>query len=291
MTEVLRVLSLGAGVQSSTLALMSARGDLPKLDCAIFADTGWEPAAVYQWLDWLETQLPFPVHRVRRPGPDLGVMSMAVASGETPRRGSSLPPWYVRMDQERTVLKVDEDGFENEYVIPEKGMLPKQCSKEFKTRAVGRKLREMIGLEPGQRGPKEVAVEQWMGISQDEMQRMKSAEQPWVRNVFPLIEKRMRRYDCLRWIESRQYPRPPKSSCIFCPYRGNIQWRDMRDNAPEDWARAIAFDESIRPGFADMHGSAYVHRQHVPLALADLSPANGDQPDLFDEECDGVCGV
>lgn len=51
----LRVLSLGAGVQSSTLALMSARGDLPRLDYAVFADTGWEPARVYAWLDWLET--------------------------------------------------------------------------------------------------------------------------------------------------------------------------------------------------------------------------------------------
>ena len=37
---VLNVLSLGAGVQSSTLLLMSCRGVLPKLDAAIFADTG-----------------------------------------------------------------------------------------------------------------------------------------------------------------------------------------------------------------------------------------------------------
>ena len=61
----LTILSLGAGVQSSTLALMAARGLVtPMPDCAIFADTGWEPAAVYTWLAWLETQLPFPVHRV-----------------------------------------------------------------------------------------------------------------------------------------------------------------------------------------------------------------------------------
>lgn len=33
-------------------------------DCAIFADTQAEPKAVYTWLDWLEKQLPFPVHRV-----------------------------------------------------------------------------------------------------------------------------------------------------------------------------------------------------------------------------------
>src|SRR5262249_34440571 len=63
---MLRVISLGAGGQSTTPALMAAHGEIEPPDCAIFADTGWEPRAVYQHLDWLETQLPFPVHRVSR---------------------------------------------------------------------------------------------------------------------------------------------------------------------------------------------------------------------------------
>ena len=60
----LRALSLGAGVQSTTLALMAAHGAVgPMPDCAIFADTGWEPRAVYEHLDWLMSAnvLPFPV--------------------------------------------------------------------------------------------------------------------------------------------------------------------------------------------------------------------------------------
>jgi 3'-phosphoadenosine 5'-phosphosulfate sulfotransferase (PAPS reductase)/FAD synthetase len=62
---MIHVISLGAGVQSSTMALMAARGLIkPMPDCAIFADTGAEPEAVYRHLDWLEDQLPFPVHRV-----------------------------------------------------------------------------------------------------------------------------------------------------------------------------------------------------------------------------------
>jgi 3'-phosphoadenosine 5'-phosphosulfate sulfotransferase (PAPS reductase)/FAD synthetase len=51
MTQ-LRVLSLGAGVQSTTLALMAAHGEIEPPHCAIFADTGWEPRAVYDHLDW-----------------------------------------------------------------------------------------------------------------------------------------------------------------------------------------------------------------------------------------------
>lgn len=63
----LRALSLGAGVQSTTLALMAAHGEIgPMPDCAIFADTGWEPEAVYRHLEWLMSGnvLPFPVHIV-----------------------------------------------------------------------------------------------------------------------------------------------------------------------------------------------------------------------------------
>ena len=60
----LRALSLGAGVQPTTLDLMAAHGAVgPMPDCAIFADTGWEPRAVYEHLDWLMSPnvLPFSV--------------------------------------------------------------------------------------------------------------------------------------------------------------------------------------------------------------------------------------
>ena len=41
MDDVKVVLSLGAGVQSSTLALMAAKGEVtPMPDVAVFADTG-----------------------------------------------------------------------------------------------------------------------------------------------------------------------------------------------------------------------------------------------------------
>lgn len=63
----LHALSLGAGVQSTTMALLAAHGDIgPTPDCAIFADTGWEPKAVYDHLSWLMSPnvLPFPVHVV-----------------------------------------------------------------------------------------------------------------------------------------------------------------------------------------------------------------------------------
>lgn len=266
----LRVLSLGAGVQSTTMALMAAHGEIsPMPDAAIFADTGWEPQKVYDHLYWLERQLPFPVHRVHRPGPDLGQHAIDIAI--TPVTRTASPPWFTRGPD---------------------GMLPRQCSKEFKVRVIGQKVRELLGLKPGERGPKGKVVEQWLGISLDEMQRMKDAEQPFVQHRFPLIDLRIARRDCLRWMADRRYPRPPKSACIFCPYHGDDQWRDMRDNSPEDWAKAVAFDAAIRPGFHGMDGEAFVHRQRVPLDQVDLSTAEDrGQLNLFNNECEGMCGV
>ena len=62
------LLSLGAGVQSTTLLILAARGDLEPLDGAVFADTGWEPAAVYTHLDRIErdiaTPAGIPMHRI-----------------------------------------------------------------------------------------------------------------------------------------------------------------------------------------------------------------------------------
>ena len=64
--KTLTIISLGAGVQSSAMAIMAAKGDFPSVDCAIFADTGYEPKAVYKYLDFLKKILPYPIHIVAK---------------------------------------------------------------------------------------------------------------------------------------------------------------------------------------------------------------------------------
>ena len=67
----LTVISLGGGVQSSVMALMASGGALgPMPDCAIFADTHWEPPTIYTHLEWLAGNLAFPpAHRGQRAQP------------------------------------------------------------------------------------------------------------------------------------------------------------------------------------------------------------------------------
>jgi hypothetical protein len=267
----MKILSLGAGVQSTTLALMAARDVIDRPDYAIFADTGGEPEVVYKHLDWLETVLPFPVIRARRAGPTLAELAINIANN--PITKSAMPPWFTMLNGK-------------------KGMLSKQCAKEFKARVVQAEIRKLLGIKPKARAPKTAAVEQWLGISTDEAHRMKPSEVSWVTNRWPLIELKINRQDCLSWLEKNNFPVAPKSSCVFCPYRSDAQFRDMRENWPADWKKAIQIDEAIRPGFHGFEGQAFVHKSATPLAEVDLrSWDEKGQPDLFGEECEGMCGV
>lgn len=265
------IISLGAGVQSTTMALMASLGLItPMPVCAIFADTGAEPAAVYRHLDWLEGQLCFPVHRVTVG--NLRDQIMAAMRGES--RMDARPPFFTLSG----------------------GMLRRQCTQDFKITPIERKVRELLGLRKGQRGPKGPAIEQWIGISTDEAMRMKPSRLSYVRHRWPLVELGISRSGCLRWCEDRGLPRPPKSACTFCPYRSNAEWREMKTHDPVAFAEAVAIDEAIRPGVPGPKRpkgeSWFVHADRVPLADVDLSTAEDrGQLDMFNNECEGMCGV
>jgi hypothetical protein len=169
------------------------------------------------------------------------------------------------------------------------GILGRRCTSDYKIAPILAKVRELIGLKRRQRNPKQVMVEQWIGISLDEAIRAKPSFVPFIRHRHPLLEKRMNRVDCLRWLDANGYPRPPKSSCIGCPYHSDEQWRQLA--APE-FAEAVAFDAAIREGIAGTRDQLYLHAARVPLDQVDLSTASErGQLDLFLNECEGMCGV
>lgn len=269
-----RYLSLGAGWQSTALALMSARGELPLLDAAIFANTGNERRRVYRHLDWLETQLPFPLIRVSRPGPTLGeYMDEIAARGTGLKEGASaVVPLYL----------ADPDG-----------VLPKQCNAEFKRDVVAREISRLIGGAPRDGKP---IVELWIGMSveKEELSRVGRNRRKYIHNRYPLIEARMTRADCGRWLAERQYPPAPKSACIYCPYWSDDLWHEMKEHEPEDFAEAVAFDRRWRGMTPEGRGSAYVHRSRQPLDRVDFTkpPTPGDSLRFgFANECEGYCGA
>jgi hypothetical protein len=295
----LRVLSLGAGVQSTTLALMATHGEIgPMPDCAIFADTGWEPKAVYEHLAWLRTPnvLPFPVYIVS--AENLRADLIAASRGE---RWASIPAFTRTVTPAGSALPVyDED--EKGDLVPvgsrilktERigvGMIRRQCTSSYKIVPIRRKVRDLLGIA-GRRSPGSPVAEQWIGISLDEALRMKPSFEDWQVNRWPLIERGMTRHDCLRWLERHDYPLPPKSACIGCPFHSDAAWRRLRDEDPEAWDDAVSLDATIRTGLRGIRGEVYLHRSAVPLEEADLATAaDHGQLDLWQNECEGMCGI
>ena len=60
-----------------------------------------------------------------------------------------------------------------------------------------------------------------MGISYDEMQRMKTNQLKYIENQYPLVEKAIRRRHCLTWLKDRELSTPPDQLVLFCPYHTN----------------------------------------------------------------------
>lgn len=269
----IHVLSLGGGVQSSTVALMAAHGEIrPMPVAAVFADTGDEPQSVYDWLEYLKPHLPFPVVTACYRSPEGNAQTLAKHIAEAKANGTrmSTPPLFT----------APEDGREQE------GILMRQCTRDFKVYVIQRAVRELMR----QHGAKHAV--QWIGISLDEIQRMKPSRVKYATHRHPLIEMEKTRHDCLRWMELMGYPKPPRSACVYCPHHSNQEWRRLRDEEPEAWQRAVEFDRMIRTGVRAVRAKCYVHRDCVPLDKVDLSTdSERGQGLLWGNECEGMCGV
>lgn len=260
----MHILSLGAGVQSSTMALMASCGELtPMPEAAIFADTQAEPASVYRWLDWLQPRLPFPVYR--RTKGNLATVSTRLRKSKTGNfyTNASVPAFIQ-----------GKNG---------PGMLLRQCTRDFKLDVLRRTTRELSRGRP---------VIQWIGISRDEAHRMKDSRVPRITHRWPLIEKNMTRHDCLAWMAARGYPPPPRSACVFCPYHSNAEWKRLRDTEPEAFSQAVEYERAFQAvaQHTRFRGTPFLHRSLIPLDQV-VFTEEAQQGTLWGNECEGLCGV
>lgn len=259
------VLSLGAGVQSSCVFLMSCVGFLPKLDFAVFADTGWEPEAVYQHLDFLKGC-----------GEKYGIPVHVVSGGDL--RSDALDPDHKFASMPLYVQSPDGKA----------GMLRRQCTSEYKIHPVRSEVFR-VAAKGSRKNVKNMLVDQWFGISTDEMGRMRDSDVLWIRHRYPLVDHGFSRDDCLRWMEENGFPRPERSACIGCPFHSDAEWLRIKAN-PEEWADAVDFDYRIRnghPSDSGEHGEMFLHSSRKPLDEVVFS----EQQDLFGSDCGGYCGV
>lgn len=266
----LTVISLGWGVQSFTMAAMSALGELPKIDFAIHADTMHESQATYafveKWSPWFEDKN-VSVKTVKNP------MGNALAILAKP--GQTHIPLFTLSPAQKY------------------GQLNRSCTQRWKIAPMRKAIRWYLA-SMGISNPKPGTVEQWIGISLDEVERMRRSDVKYIVNRWPLVEKRMTRNDCANWLLAHGLEVPPKSACVFCPFHNREGWRKVKA-CKHDWDEAVAIDKAFR----DVRMNArkpvkvFVHPQRIPLEQVDLTnEVENGQMELFEqEECSGTCFV
>lgn len=266
----MKVLSCGAGMQSTALALMSCENaqavkkglppphpKVPVYDLVVFCDLGLEPPWVAKQVEFIrkaceQAYIPFKVL-------DSPLYTDFLRNfGE--RRTVSIPWWTLR-----------DDGHES--------VMPRNCTIDYKIEMISKFFRwEVLGYRKYQRLRDEdkKAHEMHMGFSVEEMKRCKESTNPMFINKFPLVEMGLTRADNYAYIRDVWGLETKASACTFCPFHQNYFFKYLRETFPGDYQKLVGVDELLRDKNPKppMDSELFISRSRKRIA------------DLTDEDCD-----
>lgn len=169
--DLRRIISLGAGVQSTTMQLLAIEAELVEpVDFSVFSDTGWEHRDVYEHLDalekWSMEQAGIPVYRASHGNlrddvldPTVfatipawtksgGVQSVPVAFKTCPTCGG----FRMLNGPEDACADCNGTGaiptaWEDRPAKRKLGHIIRQCTPKYKIEPLDRKVRELVGAQ------------------------------------------------------------------------------------------------------------------------------------------------
>lgn len=271
---MIRVISYGGGVQSTALLVLAAQG---KIDFKTFlfcnvGDDSEHPATIEY------------VRKVAMPyaqehGIELVELHKVLRTGE-------IDTIYQRLTRpgSRSIgipVRMSNGAPGN-----------RACTGDFKINVVDKWLR--------QHGAKEQGAQVGLGISLDELQRVKPnmdpSTQDWKENVFPLlfeVEKPMDRQACIQVIERAGLPVPPKSACWFCPYHRLSKWQEMRQKEDALFWKAVELERFINKRREELgKDQVWFTGKLVPLDAATTSLQQNSLFDDHEDMCEsGYCWI
>ena len=86
-------------------------------------------------------------------------------------------------------------------------------------------------------------INEYLGIAYDEVERMKESREDYITSLFPLIDRKMTREDCIRLIKSARLPVPIKSGCYVCPFSPIWRWKYIHENHPDIYRKVMKLEE------------------------------------------------
>lgn len=267
----LRCFSYGGGVQSTAALVLAAQGkiDFPTFLFANVGDDSEHPATLAYIRD-----IAMPYAEAN----NIALIELVRVQRTGAGRG-----------RVRTIYQTLIDPEQLNVIIParfETSGAPSQraCTSDYKVRQIARWLKEhgATSNDPAIVG---------LGISLDEFQRARTDSGFATHtNVYPLLDLRLTRQDCINIIADAGLPVPPKSSCWFCPYRSNVTWQQLKNETPELFKRAVELEKVISAKSMQRgKDRVFLHRRCIPL-----EQAVGEQAMMFedDDACEsGYCMV
>lgn len=229
------VWAFGGGVQTICTLTLIAEKQLPKPARATMVDTSRERSLTWQYVNTYAVPL------MKSMGMELEIVPHSYATVDLyGKNGDLLIPAYTT-----------------------NGKLPTFCSNEWKRRPMFRYLAEQ-GY-----GPKKPIIT-WMGMSLDEIERMRISDVKWAKNHYPLIfDVPLRRHECALQIERFGLPIPPKSACWMCPHLDNEEWEQEAELTPEDFAKAVQLEQDVNSkDISNGKDGIWLHKSLVPLDRA-----------------------
>lgn len=276
---MIKIISLGVGVQSSALYYMSSMGEIDRCDYAIFADTGGEKTKTLEYfqflLDWQKKNNGIPLLKAGYVNLKKDLLNQTNSSNN---RFAAIPAF----------TKYEGKA----------GMLRRQCTNEYKIAQVTKEFRMALELPGRKRLPQ---TEIWQGITLDEVHRMSIPQDKWKIHLYPFCGYKvysdgkceridtvsMTRNDILNWFGKNGLPIPEKSSCVFCPFQSDQNWLRLKQTTPADFEEACKVDEQIRDSsMKGIKSKIYLHDSLKPLREVNFNENQGNLWGNCTDGCD-----
>lgn len=164
---------------------------------------------------------------ITAPGPNLYHDTLNFESNGSTRMDN--PPFWTK----------DENG--------KRGKLIQGCTGYYKIapmrRALAQYLKRKHGVGPG--SYRDGFVESWIGFTKDEWHRCSESDVAYIRLRFPLIEAGVTKEGVISGFLKLGKTPPQRSVCVGCFANGLQFFKDMYENSPDDWEKAVEVDDAV----------------------------------------------
>ena len=89
-------------------------------------------------------------------------------------------------------------------------------------------------------------INQYLGIAYEERDRMKDSGVSYVTNIFPLVDEKLARDDCMQLMLLTDLPMPVRSGCFFCPFNSLSRWTEIFEGHKDLFSKARTLEENSK---------------------------------------------